>query len=177
MGQVHPPYKYKGPRPIETSNRSKTHQYITFLYVYCLYFYLQTLALPTPICCSSFVSATSEGILGGLSTLEQPYVRLPWRGLSRASVHRTSLFCTGEPVWPVTLTGLSIGVATVPSLAVRSSAFVCFPRIGANTVYYSREVRDSTRLLGAHNLCGKEYILLSITHYCIFTPWPKLNAQ
>ena len=24
-GQVHPPYKYKGPRPIEKSNRSKKH--------------------------------------------------------------------------------------------------------------------------------------------------------
>jgi hypothetical protein len=47
-GQVHPPYKYKGPRPIEESNRSKTHQYITFLYVYCLYIYLQTLAPSNP---------------------------------------------------------------------------------------------------------------------------------
>ena len=48
VGQVHPPYKYKGPRPIEESNRSKTHQYITFFYVYCLYFYLQTLAPSNP---------------------------------------------------------------------------------------------------------------------------------
>ena len=46
-GQVHPPYKYKGPRPIEASNQSKTQQYITFLSFYCLFIYLQTLALPT----------------------------------------------------------------------------------------------------------------------------------
>ena len=30
-----------------------------------------------PICCSSFVSATFEGVLGGLPIIEQSYVRLP----------------------------------------------------------------------------------------------------
>ena len=45
-GQVHPPYKYKGPQPIEASNRSK---YKTNLLFHCLYFYLSTLAFPTPL--------------------------------------------------------------------------------------------------------------------------------
>ena len=45
-GQVHPPYKYKGPRPFEASNRSK---YKTNLLFHCLYFYLSTLTFPTPL--------------------------------------------------------------------------------------------------------------------------------
>ena len=46
-GQVHPPYKYKGPRPIETSNRSKHINILLFviLHYFCL---PQTPALPTP---------------------------------------------------------------------------------------------------------------------------------
>jgi len=45
-----PPYKYKGLRPIEeSSNRSKTHQSITFHYFALLFVFLKTLALPTPI--------------------------------------------------------------------------------------------------------------------------------
>ena len=94
-GQVHPPYKYKGPRPIETSNRSKYRTITTF------YPRFQTLTFPTLICCSSFVSATSEGVLRGLPILEQLYVRLPWRGPSRASVRRPSPISPRRSVWPV----------------------------------------------------------------------------
>ena len=46
VGQVHPPYKYKGPRPIEASNRSK-HK--TNLLFHCLYFYLSILIFSTPL--------------------------------------------------------------------------------------------------------------------------------
>ena len=45
-GQVHSPYKYKGSRPIKASNRSK---YKINLLFHCLYFYLSTLAFPTPL--------------------------------------------------------------------------------------------------------------------------------
>jgi len=61
-----------------------------------------------PLCCSSFVSATFEGVLGGLPILEQSYVRLPWRGPSRVRVRRLSPILTGDrsdrsyrPVWPL----------------------------------------------------------------------------
>ena len=66
-----PPYKYKGSRPIEDIQSIKINTNSIF---YPLY---QTLAFPPSICCSSFISATSEGILDGLPILEQPYVRLP----------------------------------------------------------------------------------------------------
>jgi len=46
-GHVHPPYKYKGPQPIEASNWSKNTTIHYFSIFYCLCFYLQTLALPT----------------------------------------------------------------------------------------------------------------------------------
>ena len=39
-GQVHPPYKYKGPRPIETSNRSKYINTLIFLCLLPLLLYL-----------------------------------------------------------------------------------------------------------------------------------------
>ena len=43
-----------------------------------------------PICCSSFISATSKGILGGLPILEQPYVHQLRRSLSRAGIRRST---------------------------------------------------------------------------------------
>ena len=72
--QVHPPYKYKGSRPIEDIQSIKNQYNYYFL---SSLLFLQTLAFPTVISCSFFVSTTSEGVLGGLPILEQPYVRLP----------------------------------------------------------------------------------------------------
>jgi hypothetical protein len=65
---------------------------------FCFYFYLFSLALSTSICCSSFVSGTSEDVLGGLPTLEQPYVHQLWRGPSRADVRRSTAGLSGNPV-------------------------------------------------------------------------------
>ena len=76
VGQVHPPYKYKGPRPIRVSNRSNTNLFIFFTFYF-----------PISICYSSLVSMAFEDALAGLPSLGQPKVRLPWQGPSRASVH------------------------------------------------------------------------------------------
>ena len=69
-----PPYKYKGSRPIK--NHPIDQNTIQLLLLSSLPF-LQTLAFPTLICYSSFVSAMFECVLSGLPILEQPYVRLP----------------------------------------------------------------------------------------------------
>src|SRR6185312_16982511 len=82
------------------------------------------------ICCSSVVSTSIEGVLGGLPILEQPYVRLPrWVLPGRRSL-------VSPPVCSAT-TGLT-GIpdrsnrsehrrCIVPSLAARSSVSVCWP--------------------------------------------------
>ena len=103
-----------------------------FLLSFCPSFF------PSTICCSSFVSTSIEGVLGGLPTLEQPCMRLPRRVLPG----RRSL--VSPPACPAT-TGLT-GIpdwsehrrCIVPSLAARSSVFVCWPKFCANIFWRLR---------------------------------------
>ena len=62
-----PPYKYKGSRPIKNHPIDQnTIQLLLFIF----FIFFQTLAFPTLICCSSFVSAMFEDVLGGMPILE-----------------------------------------------------------------------------------------------------------
>ena len=118
----------------------KTHQYTTFHYFYCLFLFFALLFIFSKpylfqprICYSSCVFAMSEGVLGGLPTLEHPCVRLPWWGPSRASVRRTRWFT------PANRSDRSDRPAQealhrAPPRAARSSAFVCWPWICANSI-------------------------------------------
>ena len=92
---------------------------IIFLLSFCPSFF------PSTICCSSFVSTSIEGVLGGLPTLEQPCVRLPRRILPG----RRSL--VSPPACPAT-TGLSIGAASCRR-SLRFQTFSCVGPSSAST--------------------------------------------
>ena len=117
-----PPYKYKRSRPIRVSNRSNQYNFYFFNFLFALAFF------PSTICCSSFVSTSIEGVLGGLPTLEQPCVRLPRRVLPG----RRSL--VSPPACPATtgLTGLSIDAASCHR-SLRFQAFSCVGPSSAST--------------------------------------------
>ena len=82
-GKTSPPYKYKRPWPIEGIQSIK-HK--TNLLLLSSLPFIQTLTFPTSTCCTSFVSMAFEDTLAGLPSVEQPNVRLPQRGPSRAGV-------------------------------------------------------------------------------------------
>jgi len=65
-------------------------------FILSLLFVSPTQLSPNPNWCSSLVSATFEDILGGLPTLGQPKVRLPWWGPSRVSVRRSPAICPAQ---------------------------------------------------------------------------------
>jgi hypothetical protein len=102
MGKTSPLYKYKGTWPIEHKRNSLTSLMIVGRLPFStsidrinllLYFYLFSLLklFQSTTCCSSFVSATSEGVLGGLPTLEQPYVHQLRRSPSWADIRRSTV--------------------------------------------------------------------------------------
>ena len=117
-----PPYKYKGSRPIRYPIDQINTTFI-FLLSFCPSFF------PSTICCSSFVSTSIEGVLGGLPTLEQPYVCLPrWVLPGRRSL-------VSPPACPTTtgLTGLSISAAS-SRRSLRIHAFSCVGSSSAPTL-------------------------------------------
>ena len=131
MGQVHPPYKYKGPRPIRVSNRSNTN-----LFIFC------TFSFPISICCSSLVSMAFEDALAGLPSLGQPYAHLPRWGPSRASVRRNVVVLHGD--WSDRSDcSTQEALQGAPPRAARPSAIVCWPVKGVNTNWRLRWGRQS----------------------------------
>ena len=66
-----PPYKYKGSRPIRKKTIEQNQYKLYFLS------FSPNPSFSNPICCSSLISVTFEGVLGGLPTLEHSYVCLP----------------------------------------------------------------------------------------------------
>jgi len=116
-----PPYKYKGSRPIRYPIDQINTTFIFLLSFFPSFF-------TSTICCSSFVSTSIEGVLGGLPTLEQPCVRLPRRVLPGRRL------LVSPPACPVTtgLTSLSIG-ATLCRRSLRVQAFSCVSPSSAPT--------------------------------------------
>ena len=90
-GQVHPPYKYKGSRPIIQPNRTNQIHLSFIVFTFPLY-----PTFPTSTYCSSLLSMAFEDILVGMPSLGQPYTCLPRRGPSRASVRRIVAVLHGD---------------------------------------------------------------------------------
>ena len=122
LGKTFPPYKYKGSRRLRVSNQSNI-QLLSFLS------FLLALIFQSTIWCSSVVSTSIEGVLGGLPILEQSCVRLPrWVLPGQCSLVIDDL--PGDKrsdrslslVWPVWVSALQ----RVSLLATRSTVFVCW---------------------------------------------------
>ena len=139
-GKSSPPYKYKGSRPIEgttQSNLSKTHLLSFYLYP----------TFPTSTCCSSLVSKVFEDAQAGLPSLGQPYMRLPRRGPSRASVRRIVAILHGDRSDRSTQEVLQ----GAPPRVARPSAIMCWPVKGVDNkkirtllIVYAEKIKNGT---------------------------------
>jgi hypothetical protein len=100
-GKTSPPYKCKGPRPIEGDNA------IESIIIVFTFSFLFSLTFPTLPCCSYFISVMFEDVLAALPRLGQPCVRRP-DGIPprRRSLVSRRIF-PATTVWPVTRTGLT----------------------------------------------------------------------
>jgi hypothetical protein len=132
-GKNSPPYKYKGPRPIEGDI---TIESIKFIFYRIYLFFLVPLLFQPLLCCSSFISAMSEDVLAGLPSLGQPCVRRPDGILpGRHSLVSRWIF-PATPVLPVTRTGLTV--------LQGSPLRACWPRKGANKLAIPLGMKSSS---------------------------------
>jgi hypothetical protein len=103
-GKTSPLYKYKGPRPMEV------HHPIDQIYLpfYCLVFtFTSSQLFQSTTCCSSFVSVSSEDVLGGLADPRATLRASPWRDPARATFGGLPPEFFRRPVWPVYLADLT----------------------------------------------------------------------
>jgi hypothetical protein len=97
------PNKYEGSRPIEYHPIEQTYLplFVSYLVLY------PNSSFTNLICCSSFVSATSEGVLGGLADPRATLRVLAPTGFLSSLRYRSTTVISRRPVWPVYPAGLT----------------------------------------------------------------------